>query len=99
MLGDPTRFTAGYTGFADDVQQSRLAMVDMSHDRDDWSAGLQILDLVIGILIRLANNGMNLPCPAITLFSFKFKPMLSSELDCNGLINGLIDIGKNPQLH
>ena len=36
MLGDPAKLAGGNFGAAQCVQQSRLAVVDMAHDRHDW---------------------------------------------------------------
>ena len=43
VLGDPARFTGDDVGVTDAVEQERLAVVDVAHDRHDRRAGTQVL--------------------------------------------------------
>jgi hypothetical protein len=54
VLGDSTRLTGNDVGIADRVEQSRLSVVDVTHDGDDGRAGLEvILCLVIQLLVEV----------------------------------------------
>src|SRR3954469_3209908 len=56
VLGDPAGFGLDDGGLADRVEQRRLAVVDMAHDRDDRRTGLEIglvvlVDLGLELLV------------------------------------------------
>ena len=60
MLGDAARFAAHHVGAAQGIEQRRLAVIDMTHDRDDRRTRLQrllgIVDRVVGqILVDIAD--------------------------------------------
>ncbi len=48
VLGNPARFAAGHVGFADRVEEGRLAVVDVAHDGHDRRTRLKLLGLVFG---------------------------------------------------
>ena len=55
VLGDAAGLARGHLGRADGVQQRRLAVVDVTHDRDDRRAPLEIL---VGVLERRVRVGV-----------------------------------------
>ena len=57
MLGDAASLAGGYVGAADIVQQRGLAVVNVTHDNNNGSAGLQILSLILADVDQLLLNG------------------------------------------
>ena len=51
VLCNTTCFTGNNIRFANGIKQRRFAMINMTHDRNDWWAWLKI-----GILIRRVKN-------------------------------------------
>src|SRR5438552_15640581 len=43
VLRDPSGFTGGDARLADRVHQRRLTVIDVTHEGDDWGAGLEFL--------------------------------------------------------
>ncbi len=73
MLSDPAELPAHHVGLADRVQQQRLAVVDVAHDRDDGRTGDQAR-LVHGLRV---------------LFGFEVVLLLRAhDLDALALLRG-----------
>ncbi len=59
VLGDPAGFGLDDGGLADRVEQRRLAVVDVAHDRDDRRAGLEIgLVVLVDLGLELLVSGV-----------------------------------------
>ena len=68
MLGDPAGFARDDAGLADRIQKRGLAVVDVTHDRDDRGARLQILVLVLDLIDHLLDIGIRNADSAVAEF-------------------------------
>ena len=99
VLGDPSGLPGGHIGFADDIQQRRLAVVHMAHDGDDGRAGAHLLGFVLDVQFHLLVHLVDGAAAAHPLFHFKTEAELGANLARDLLLDGLVDAGKNPQFH
>ena len=53
VLGDAAGLARGHLGLADRVEQRRLAVIDVAHDRDHGRAGLEVLGVVVEGRLRV----------------------------------------------
>jgi len=53
MLGDAAGFARRDVGLADHIEQRSLAVVHVTHDRDDGRTGFELSRVVLGILFDL----------------------------------------------
>src|SRR6185437_399816 len=75
VLRDTTGFTRHDIGLADVVEQRRLTVVDVTHDRDDWRTRLELL---VGIL----DGRSRVEIGGVLLFLHRLEAELSGdELD------------------
>ena len=75
-------------------------MVHVAHHGDDWRARLEILLVVLGIEFEfLILNGCRGSSIALAFLGLKLETVFGAKLFSGGLVNGLIDIGKHPELH
>src|SRR5690625_4409235 len=94
MLGNATRFAGCHTGFADVVEQRRLAVVDVSHyghdrrSRQLLSGGHTRLELFGQLRFQLFLGGQ-----------YRTMTQFFNHQGSDVLLNGLVDIGHGAQLH
>ena len=98
VLRDPARFTGSHIRFADDVQQSRLPMIDMAHDRDHGGAGAHVFGLVFLVELNFADRRMDNSRPLLTLFNFEPKPIFRAKFLSDRFVDGLVHVGHDLQL-
>ena len=98
VLGDPTRFAVDHIGFPNNIQQSGLPMVDVSHDGNDRGARIQVFVFVAMIeldgLLCLGEPSALLP-----FFNLETKSMFGADLLGDRFFNGLVDGRKDIQFH
>ena len=99
VLRDAAGFARGDIGFADDIEQRGLAMVDVTHDGDDRRARLEIFRFVLDIELDLLDRGMNDAAAAFAFFHFKPEAVFGANLLGDRFVNRLVDVRENAQLH
>ena len=99
MLGDATGLARGDVGLADDIQQGGLAVVNVPHDGHDRGARLEFLRLVFDVQFDLLDGGVNGAAAAFAFFHFKPEPVFRAKLLRDFLVNRLVDIGEDAELH
>src|SRR5437879_1360570 len=99
VLGNASSFTGGDVGFADHVQQSSLAMIDVTHNGHDWSACNELLGLVFDIELNFSDRGVDDATAALALLDFEPETVFSANFLGDSLIDGLINIGENARFH
>jgi hypothetical protein len=98
VLGDATGFTGRDIGFANHVEQRGLAVVDVAHDGDDRGARLELLDLVLLVEFHLFDGGVD-SATALALLHFKPEAVFRAQPLGDDLVDGLVDVGHDLQLH
>src|SRR5258707_7035048 len=99
MLGNAAGFTGSDVGFANDIEQGGLAMVNMAHDRNDRRARNQVFGLVFDVEFDFLDWRVDDAAAAFALFHFKAVPVIGADALGNSFVDSLIDGGKNVETH
>ena len=97
MLGNAPGFPSGDVGLADDVQQSRLAVIDVAHDGYHRGARDQVGGFVLDIQFDLPERRMDKPAPAFPFLNLEPAPVLGANLLGEILVDGLVDVSEDAQ--
>src|SRR5258706_16428238 len=95
LLVDAPGFTRRDVGFADDIQQRGLAMVNMTHDRNDRRTRDQVFDLVFNVEFNLFDWRVDDSAAPFAFFYFKAIPVIGANSLGDSFVDGLIDGGEN----
>ena len=101
VLRDSTRFTGRYARLANRVHQRGLAMIDMSHERDDGAARLEFLFLFNNRRRRRNDHLFDL-VNAGAFFAallFQNEPVILRDLRRNIGLDRLVDVGEDVVRH
>ena len=100
VLGDAAGFARGDVGLANHIEQRRLAVVDVAHDRDDRRARLQVLRLVLDDPVRPSCAARE-PCPPprSRFLDLEAEAVLGANLLGDGFVDRLVDVGEHPGFH
>ena len=99
VLRDAAGFARGDVGFANHVEQRRLAMVNVAHDGDDRRARFELFRLVLDVQLDFFGWRVNHAAAALAFFHFKPKTIFRAKLLGDFFVNRLVHVGKNAQLH
>ena len=94
----PPGFPGRHVGFADDVQQRRLAVIDVAHDRHHRRPRLHVLRLVLDVQLDFA-TGVWAPAPRSRFSTSNRKSILGANPLRHVLVDGLVDVGEHAHLH
>jgi hypothetical protein len=98
VLGDAAGLAGGDVGLADDIQQRGLAVVNVAHDGDDRGAGFICSGLSSTSSSTFLIGAWTVPPPRSRFSTSKRKPYLA-QIWADLFLDGLVDAGKNAQLH
>ena len=100
VLGDAAGFAGGDVGLADDVEERGFTMVHVAHDGDDGRTGLEVLGFVVDrIGFDFLGRGVDVAFALGAFLDLELEAVLGAELDGDGLVHRLVDVGENAHLH
>jgi len=99
VLCDATGLTGSDVSLANDVQERRLTVVHVAHDGDDGRSKFELVRLVLVFSFNLFNRGVNLALALGALLNLELEAVLGAELDGDGLVHRLVDVGEDAHLH
>src|SRR5262249_19594818 len=101
VLRDSAGLTSRYTRLANCVHESGLSVIDMSHERDDWSARLEFLFL-LNNRRRRSDDWLFHLVNARAFFAallFQNESVILRNLRCDIGLDGLVDVGEDIVRH
>src|SRR6266496_5297957 len=99
VLGDAAGFTGGDIGLTNDIQQSRFAVIHMPHDCDYRRARGEVLEFILDIELHFFNRRVDESAASFALLDFKPVAVIGTNALGDGLVNGLVYVGKDTQAH
>ena len=99
VLRDAAGFPGGDVGFADHIEQRRLAMVNVSHDGDHGRARTEVFRPVFHVPFDRPGRGMHDPRAAFPFLHLETEFIFGAQFLRGDFVNGLVDIGEDAQFH
>ena len=102
VLGDTTRLARRHFGFANVIQQTGLAVIDMTHDRNNRGPRLELLHFRLRLrhrrcrhhFVHFVNTFALLP-----LLTLKYEPVIFADFGGYIRLNRAVLIDENIQRH
>ena len=99
VLRDAARLARRDVRLADDIEQRGFAVVNVAHDGDHRCARFELLRLVLHVEFDLLDRRVDDAAAALAFFHFKPETVFGAKLLGDFLVNRLVHIGENAQLH
>ena len=100
-LGDASGFSGSHLRATNGIQQGGLAVINVTHECDDWTAKLFLLGFGLNGLGRFDSNLLLFMDSGTgdALFTLKHKAIHVTELGGDFRLHGLVDVGEDLHPH